>query len=209
MLAFHFSDDQENDSPSGSTGTVAKNRSVTRRHLLDMTMIGLCAALIAACSALAIPMPWGVPVTMQTFAVMATVGLLGTRRGTAAIAVWIALGAIGVPVFANFNSGIAYLLGTTGGYILGFLLCAPIEGFIIKLGKGKLPFLILGMVAGMVVCYTFGTAWFMVVYAQRTGPVALATVLGWCVTPYLVPEVFKIALAVAISMTGRKLKWVK
>lgn len=209
MPAFHSFDHQEDDQPSGSTGAMTKNRSTVRRRILDMTMISLCAALLAVCSWLAIPMPWGVPVTMQTFAVMAVVGLLGARRGTAAIAVWLALGAIGVPVFANFNSGIAYLLGTTGGYILGFLLCAPIEGFIIKLGKGRLPFLILGMVAGMVVCYTFGTAWFMVVYAQKTGPVALATVLGWCVTPYLAPEVVKIALAVAITMTGRKLKWVR
>lgn len=206
MLTFRSSDDQGSNA---NTAALTKTRTSARRRILDMTMISLCAALLAACSWLSIPMPWGVPVTMQTFAVMAVVGLLGTKRGTIAIAVWMALGALGVPVFANFNGGVAVLLGTTGGYILGFLLGAPVQGFITKLGKGRLPFVILGMLASMVVCYTFGTVWFMVVYARNSGPVGLATVLGWCVTPYLVPEVFKIALAVALTMTGKRLKWVK
>ena len=126
------------------------------------------------------------------------------RRGTAAVAVWLALGALGVPVFAGFNGGIAYMLGSTGGYLWGFLLWAPMEGFLFRLGKGKLPLLILGMAAGLALCYTFGTAWFMVVYARTTGPVALSTVLGWCVLPYLVPDAVKLAMAVPLILKGRK-----
>ena len=75
--------------------------------------------------------------TMQTFAVALIAGLLGVRRGTAAVAVWLALGALGVPVFAGFNGGIAYMLGSTGGYLWGFLLWAPMEGFPVPVGQGE------------------------------------------------------------------------
>lgn len=136
--------------------------------------------------------------------ITASTMLLGVRRGTAAVAVWLALGALGVPVFAGFNGGIAYMLGSTGGYLWGFLLWTPMEGFLFRLGKGKLPLLILGMAAGLALCYTFGTVWFMVVYARTTGPVALSTVLGWCVLPYLVPDAVKLAMAVPLILKGRK-----
>ena len=163
------------------------------------------AAVLAVCSWISVPMPKPlVSFTMQTFAVALIAGLLGVRRGTAAVAVWLALGALGVPVFAGFNGGIAYMLGSTGGYLWGFLLWAPMEGFLFRLGKGKLPLLILGMAAGLALCYTFGTAWFMVVYARTTGPVALSTVLGWCVLPYLVPDAVKLAMAVPLILKGRK-----
>ena len=98
---------------------------------------------------------------------------------------------------------IAGLLGVRHGGI-AYLLWAPMEGFLFRLGKGKLPLLILGMAAGLALCYTFGTAWFMVVYARTTGPVALSTVLGWCVLPYLVPDAVKLAMAVPLILKGRK-----
>lgn len=186
---------------NGTAGAVR----TARARALDVAYVDMAAAVLAVCSWISVPMPKPlVSFTMQTFAVALIAGLLGVRRGTAAVAVWLALGALGVPVFAGFNGGIAYMLGSTGGYLWGFLLWAPMEGFLFRLGKGKLPLLILGMAAGLALCYTFGTAWFMVVYARTTGPVALSTVLGWCVLPYLVPDAVKLAMAVPLILKGRK-----
>ena len=89
-------------------------------RLTQIVFIGLFAALIAVCSQIQIPGP--VPFTLQTFAVFLAAGLLGGKRGSIAVLIYILLGAIGLPVFAGFKGGIGALLGTTGGYILGFIL---------------------------------------------------------------------------------------
>ncbi len=176
-----------------------------RARALDVAYVGMAAAVLTVCSWISVPLPRPlVSFTMQTFAVTLIAGLLGIRRATSAVAVWLALGALGVPVFSGFNGGIAYMLGSTGGYLWGFLLWAPTEAFLFRLGKGKLPFLIAGMAAGLVLCYAFGTAWFMVVYARTTGSVALSAVLGWCVLPYLLPDAVKLAMAVPFVLKGRK-----
>lgn len=187
------------------------HRSVSRAartRALDVAYVGMAAAVLTVCSWISVPLPKPlVSFTMQTFAVALVAGLLGVRRGTAAVAVWLALGALGVPVFAGFNGGIGYMLGSTGGYLWGFLLWVPIEGLLFQIGKGRLPLLAVGMAAGLAVCYAFGTVWFMIVYARTTGPVALPTVLSWCVLPYLVPDAVKLAMAVPMIHRGRK--WLK
>lgn len=162
----------------------------------DLALCALCAALIAVCAWISIPTT--VPFTLQTFAVFAALGLLGGKRGTLAVAVYLLLGAVGVPVFSGFQGGIGALLGTTGGYLLGFLLAALIVwGMEARFGS-KTGVFILSAVLGMVVCYAFGTGWFLVVYARTKEAVSLATVLGWCVTPFLIPDAIKIALAVLL-----------
>jgi biotin transport system substrate-specific component len=106
-----------------------------------------------------------------------------------------------VPVFSGFTGGISILLGVTGGYIAGFLFTALIVGLAVrKFGRG-LPILIISMILGILVCYAFGTAWFMTIYAAKTGPIGLGTALSWCVFPYLLPDAAKIVLASVL--TGR------
>ncbi len=162
----------------------------------DLALCALFAALIAVCAWISIPAT--VPFTLQTFAIFAALGLLGGKRGTAAVAVYLLLGAIGVPVFAGFQGGIGALLGTTGGYLLGFLLTALIEwGMEARFGS-KTGVFLLSAVLGMLVCYAFGTAWYLVVYAHTKGAISLATALGWCVVPFLIPDAVKIALAVLL-----------
>ena len=167
-----------------------------------MVMVALFAALIAVCSWISIPA--AVPFTLQTMAVFLAVGLLGGKLGTLCVLVYILLGAVGLPVFAGFKGGIGALLGTTGGYILGFLLSAlfmwAMEHF---LGK-KTPVLVLSMIGGLLLCYLFGTIWFRAVYLKTTGPVGLMTVLTWCVFPFLIPDGIKIALAAFLTVRLRK-----
>lgn len=167
----------------------------------DYTYIALSAALIAICSWLSIPT--SIPFTLQTFAVCLISALLGTKRGTLAVCVYILLGAVGVPVFSGFRGGIGVLLGTTGGYIVGFIFTAIAVGLWLKRFGDGLISLALSMITGIALCYAFGTAWFMFVYARASGSIGLMTALGWCVFPYLVPDGLKILLAVILC---RRLK---
>lgn len=175
--------------------------AVTRWKTLDMVYIAMFAVLITVCSWIAVPT--SVPFTMQTFAVFAAVGVLGGRRGTLAVAVYLLMGAIGLPVLAEFTGGLGIMLGSTGGYLLGFLLSALVMWAMeAALGRSKWV-LLSSMILGLVVCYGFGTAWFMVVYARQSGPVGLWTALAWCVFPYVLPDLLKIALAMSISQRMR------
>ena len=163
----------------------------------DMAYVAIMAVVIAICSWISIPTT--VPFTLQTFAVFLAVGVLGGRRGTFAVLVFILLGAVGVPVFAGFQGGIGVLLGTTGGYLLGFLLSALLYWAMTRALGEKTPMMVAAMVLGLIVCYAFGTAWFMVVYARNAGAIGLGTALGWCVFPFIIPDLVKIALAVGLT----------
>lgn len=173
--------------------TVTTNRNKT----YDMVCIAIFAVLMAVCSWISIPTT--VPFTMQTFGMFLTVGVLGGKRGTLAILIFILLGAVGIPVFAGFTGGLGILLGTTGGYIIGFLFSGLVMWAMEKLIGRKTWALALAMVSAMVVYFTFGTVWFMAVYAKTAGSVGLGAVLGWCVVPFIIPDILKMILALMLS----------
>lgn len=163
----------------------------------SLVYCAVCVALIAVCSWISIPLT--IPFTLQTFAVCLATALLGTKRGTATVLVYILLGLIGVPVFAGFTSGVGRLMGPTGGYIIGFIFTAIVVGLITeKFGKST-PVLAISMVVGILVCYAFGTVWFVVVYSRTKEAIAFGSALSMCVIPYLIPDAVKIALAVVLE----------
>ena len=168
-----------------------------KMRVVDMVYIAMFAVVMAVCAWISIP--GAVPFTLQTMGVFLAVALLGGKRGTLAVLVYLLLGAVGMPVFAGFHGGLGYMLGATGGYIVGFLLSALVMwGIEALLGK-NIWVLAISMVLGLGVCYAFGTAWFMVVYAQKTGPIGLGAALGLCVIPYIVPDLVKLALALLLQ----------
>lgn len=159
----------------------------------DIVYMSVFTAMISICSWISIPA--SIPFTLQTMGVFTTVGLLGGKRGTLTVLTYILLGAIGVPVFAGLTGGISVLLGTTGGYIMGFLLSALLMwGIETIMGRNQIV-LAFSMVAGLIVCYVFGTAWFMLIYTQHSGVIGLSTVLGLCVIPFIIPDLIKIGVA--------------
>ena len=162
----------------------------------DMVYIAACAALLAVCSWISIPVD--PPYTLQTMGVFLTIGLLGGKRGTVAVLVYILLGALGLPVFAGFSGGAGVLLGTTGGYIVGFLASALVMWGMERLLGRSVVVLGLSMVLGLLACYAFGTAWYMAVYARTAGAVGVAAALGRCVIPFVLPDLLKIAAALVI-----------
>ncbi len=169
----------------------------------DMVYIAIGAVLITVCSWISIPTT--VPFTLQTFAVFLVLSLIGGKRGTLSVIIYLLLGAVGVPVFAGFKAGFATLLGTTGGYIIGFIFMGLIYWLSERLFGNRLAVRIATLVVGLVVCYAFGTAWFMIVYIGQSGAVGLGTALGWCVIPFIIPDLVKLAVAVLIGTRLRKL----
>lgn len=131
-----------------------------RIKTLDLVYTAMGVALISVCAWITIPMT--VPFTLQTFAVPVVLLLLGGKRGLAATVVYVIMGAIGIPVFSGFTGGLGILLGKTGGYIMGFIFMALIYMLATNaFGKNKKTEMI-ALIAGLIVCYAFGTAWFMV-----------------------------------------------
>ena len=163
---------------------------------IDMVYIALFAGVIAICAWISIPA--AVPFTLQTFAVLCTMGLLGGKRSVLTILVYLLLGATGIPVFSGFRGGFGMLMGNTGGYLIGFLVSTLLYWLITALFGNQGWVRIVGMVTGLVAMYVFGTAWFMILYANTTGPIGLATALGWCVFPFIIPELIKTALALFV-----------
>lgn len=106
--------------------------------------------------------------------------------------------------FAGFSGGIGALLGNAGGYIVGFIFSALVMWAFEHIFGRKPVVQIISMVVGLIVCYAFGTVWFMFAYTRSTGPVGLMAVLGWCVFPFIIPDLIKIALAYVLSGKVRK-----
>lgn len=155
----------------------------------NMTRCAVLAAVMAVCAWISIPLG-DQAVSLQTFAVFLTLGLLGGRDGTVTVLVYLLLGAVGLPVFSGFRGGIAVLLGPTGGYLWGFA-AACLLYWILENRLSRW----LTMIFGILLCYACGTAWYYYMYA--TG--ALLPVIGVCVVPYLIPDAVKLLLALTLS----------
>lgn len=177
---------------SGSEKTVR----ISRFKAADIAETALMTALITVCTWISVPAD--VPFTLQTFGVFTAAGLLGMKKGTLSVVVYVLLGAVGAPVFAGFKGGLGAMAGVTGGYIIGFVFQAFITGFFVDKWGKKLYVMCIGMFFGLLACYAFGTAWFMLLYIKNSEPVGLAAVLGKCVVPFIIPDIIKGALAVTV-----------
>ena len=162
----------------------------------DMAQIALFAVVIALCAWISVPA--AVPFTMQTFGVFLAIGVLGGKKGTIAVCVYLCMGVVGIPVFAGGNAGPGALLGSTGGYMASWVVSGLVMWGMERLFGPKPWVLALGMALGLAACYTLGTAWFMAVYARQTGPIGLGAALAMCVAPFVLPDLAKIALALLI-----------
>lgn len=163
----------------------------SRFSAADLARTGLFAALIIVCTFLTVPLPTGVPLTLQTFAVALAGFLLGPAWGTLAVLAYLLLGAAGLPVFSGFTGGPGKFFGPTGGFLWGFLLLGAGCG----LGRGR-PFpasLGLGL-GGLVLCHLSGAAW----YAHAAGLGFLPAALGVSL-PFLPKDAASLALALGLA----------
>ena len=148
-----------------------------------MVLSSLFAALTAVCAWIAVPLP-GISFTMQTFAVLLTLGVLGGRWGSVSIFLYLLLGLVGLPVFSGFRGGAAALLDPTGGFLWGFLLGGLLYWSLERLGK------IPAMAGCLAVTYLCGSWWF-----SRYAGTDLFSAMTVSVLPWLIPDALKLALA--------------
>ena len=171
--------------------------------LRDLILIVLGALFVAIFAQVKIPLPFTpVPLTGQTFAVLLVAASLGSKRGAASMALYIALGALGLPVFAGGASGMAYLWGATFGYLVGFVIAAYVVGLLAERGLERsvrtsiIPFLV-----GTVIIYACGVVWLAIVL----GSFSKAVTLG--LTPFLIGDFIKlIAAALALPAAWKLVK---
>lgn len=187
-----------------STQTATHSHDSSKQFLTvkDMSLTAMFAVLMAVCSWISIPT--AVPFTLQTFAVFCAVSMLGGKRGFFAILVYMLLGAVGIPVFSGFKSGLGVLLGATGGYLVGFLIIPLLCLLTEKIISENVIVQIIAMIVGLALCYAFGTAWFIKVYTDTKGDMTIANALKFCVFPFVIWDLAKLALAVAMSAAVKK-----
>jgi biotin transport system substrate-specific component len=150
--------------------------------------------LVALCARLSVPLPFTpVPLTLANFGVLVVGLLLGSKRGFAALALYLAQGAAGLPVFAVGAGGIAQLLGPTGGYLLAYPLAAFIAGWIAERGAGKFGRFLVAALAAEVVIFAGGLAWLMVLTHGAT------QAMSFGLYPFVFAEIIKIAAAAGIG----------
>lgn len=189
-----------------SKNDTAKSSKLSVRN---MAFIAVMAALICVAAPFSVPLPGYIPISLATFAVYLAGGVLGWKKGAAAVLVYILLGAVGLPVFSGGAGGFAKLFGVTGGYIFGYIPCVLLTGlFVDKLYKKRSNGFIgwlsgawavpAGMILGTAACYAFGTAWYIV-----TTGTELAAAIASCVVPFLVGDLIKIVCASALAMMLR------
>lgn len=160
----------------------------------NITLIVAGALLIYLTARIAFPVPGSpVPVTGQTFGVLLAAGALGYRRGVSSVALYVLIGIIGLPFFAEGKGGINVILGTNGGYLIGFIIAGAVVGRLAELGwDRRILGAVMAMLIGNVVIYLIGVPWLMVVL-QTDLPTAISKGL----TPFLVGDAIKLALAAA------------
>lgn len=182
---------------------VFQPKSDTARLATNMATIVLGSLLIALAAKLNVPV-WPVPVTLQSFAIATLAAAFGTRIGVATVALYLAEGASGLPVFAT-GGGLTYITGPTGGFLLGFLAMAGVIGYAADHGASARPLTLFGaMLVGAVALLGFGFAWLILMaghapWIDQTHVVGSA--FSGAIQPFLIWDVLKMALA-ALTVSG-------
>lgn len=168
-----------------------------RQKTYDLVYTGMFAVFLAICSWISIPTI--VPFTLQTLGIFLSLFVLGGKRGTITILIYLLLGLIGIPVFSHFGAGPGYLLGNTGGYAIGFLLIGLCYWGFEKLFFTQTRFQILALLLGLFLCYLFGSFWFLFISTSSNNLFEFKNILGICVVPFIFPDLLKLGLAYMIS----------
>ena len=177
-----------------SDKTPPEKRAAHRFGIRSMALCALFAAVTAVLSQIAIPLG-PVPISLSTLAVFLAGGLLGARDGTVSQLIYVLLGVVGVPVFSGFSGGLGKLAGPTGGYIVGYIFMALVIGLIVPRCRNKMRYIIPVFVLGLIVCYAFGTIWYIAL--THTG---IGASMMTCVVPFLPGDAVKIAAEALLTV---------
>ena len=166
-------------------------------NIRELCQISIFTAIIVICAQVSIPMPYGVPMTLQTFAIPLAGVVLGKKNGTIATLIYILLGASGVPVFAGFTSGMGIIFSMTGGFIISFPFMAWSAG--VGAARENNLILIMWLLAGTTINSLCG----MLIYSLVTSN-SLTASFGYVVTPFIPAALVKIVLVIAVGKSLRQ-----
>ena len=160
----------------------------------NIALIVAGALLIYLTARIALPVPGSpIPVTGQTFGVLLATGALGFRRGVSSVLLYVLIGLVGLPWFAEGKGGLNVILGASGGYLIGFVLAGAIVGRLAEIGwDRRIHGVIAAMLIGNVVIYLVGVPWLMAV-----AHLDLGDGIAKGVAPFLIGDAIKLALAAA------------
>ncbi len=170
----------------------------------DLVLCGMFAALMAVISQLSIPMPSGVPITLQIFGVALIGSVLGWRLGAMSLTVYLLIGAVGLPVFANFGGGLSRLVGVTGGYLWSYPFMAAFCGIRPQTGKQRLDLILslLSALCGLAVCELIGGLQWA---ALSGGAMTLKGVFTYALAAFIPKDTVLTVVAVLLSGSVRNM----
>ena len=161
-------------------------------YVQSMITVAMCTGIIVISSWLTIP--FTVNFTLQTLAIFIISALFGIKKSIVSLTVYVIIGACGLPVFSGLGAGPSVLFGPTGGYLLGFFFI-PIT--IHLFGNRSRIALAFSMLAGLILCYTFGTLWYIALYGISASEGVIG-ILAVCVFPFIIPDAIKVFIATII-----------
>jgi biotin transport system substrate-specific component len=173
----------------------------TNLSVATMTRVALMAAVTAVAAQISVPL-FAVPFTLQVLAVILSGLLLGPRYGALSQAIYVLVGAVGVPVFAQFSGGLAVILGPTGGYLVSYPVAAAVAGLAARAARDAsrrraLSYSFLWGCAGLAVIYAFGATWLSVV-----SDLPLAVALAQGVLIFVPFDLIKVVLAALVAVAA-------
>lgn len=160
----------------------------------SMVMIAVMAAVMCVLGPLTVPIG-PIPISLISFVIYLTPYVLGGKKGTIAVIIYLLVGLVGLPVFSGYAGGPAKLFGPTGGYLIGYILTAMIAGFFVDRYLKKPVICILGMILATAVLYTLGTVW-LAVSAHMSASAAFAA----GVAPFIVIDLIKMVVASLVGI---------
>lgn len=173
--------------------------NVTKKNK-NLIFSAIFTSMMIICAQISIPLPFTpVPINLTLIPVFVISVLMPLRYAVLSQLLYIFMGIIGLPVFANFSSGVWHVLGPTGGFILGFIEIVIIVYIFAQKSKGQYIGYILGMITGLLCCYLTGVFWFM--FITHTG---FVPALLMCVVPFVFGDILKIILALFVSLRIKK-----
>lgn len=187
-----------------NTTRVSAEASVSRKAITtqDIVLVGMFAAVLTAISQISLPMPTGVPITIQVFGVALVGTVLGWKLGFLSTVVYILLGAIGLPVFANFHGGIQSLTGMSGGYIMAWPVMAFLAGIRLKTENKKLNLavaVVLSLIGLMIVEFVGALQW-----SRLTSEMSLGAIIAYSFVAFIPKDIVITIAAVIVGNQIRK-----
>lgn len=167
-----------------------------KKRLFNFILAAMFAAVTAVLSQIAIPIS-EVPMTLQTFAIALCAYSLGLKYGTLSVGVYLAVGAVGVPVFANFKGGLSSFAGPTGGFLIGFIILVVLCALTLRYKNIAVKIIL--SIAGLIGCHLCGVIWFSIALARSLWESFLIASL-----PYMIKDIISIIIAYFLAISIRK-----